>query len=355
MSPLFRLLISITIFVVFTNPIIAHAQEKTQFRIAWSIYVGWMPYGYGAEQEIFKKWAEKYGIDIEVVQINDYIESINQYTAGAFDGCSMTNMDALTIPAAGGVDSSALIIGDSSNGNDAVVLKNRESLADIKGLSVNLVELSVSHYLLARGLDSAGLSERDITVVNTSDADIVAAFAAEDVQAAVFWNPQLSEALAMPGSVKVFDSSDIPGEIIDMMVVNSATLAANPAFGKALTGAWYEIMSTMSEDNDAGKAARSAMGQAAGTDLAGYDSQLQTTKMFYTPADAVAFSNSPDLIKTMDHVRNFSFEHGLLGEGAANADIIGMVFPGGETLGDSGNVKLRFIADYMQMAADGAL
>jgi NitT/TauT family transport system substrate-binding protein len=355
MSPLFRLLISITIFVVFTNPIIAHAQEKTQFRIAWSIYVGWMPYGYGAEQEIFKKWAEKYGIDIEVVQINDYIESINRYTAGAFDGCSMTNMDALTIPAAGGVDSSALIIGDFSNGNDAVVLKNRESLADIKGLSVNLVELSVSHYLLARGLDSAGLSERDITVVNTSDADIVAAFAAEDVQAAVFWNPQLSEALAMPGSVKVFDSSDIPGEIIDMMVVNSATLAANPAFGKALTGAWYEIMSTMSEDNDAGKAARSAMGQAAGTDLAGYDSQLQTTKMFYTPADAVAFSNSPDLIKTMDHVRNFSFEHGLLGEGAANADIIGMVFPGGETLGDSGNVKLRFIADYMQMAADGAL
>jgi NitT/TauT family transport system substrate-binding protein len=159
----------------------------------------------------------------------------------------------------------------------------------------------------------------------------------------------------MPGSVKVFDSSDIPGEIIDMMVVNSATLAANPAFGKALTGAWYEIMSTMSEDNDAGKAARSAMGQAAGTDLAGYDSQLQTTKMFYTPADAVSFSNSPDLIKTMDHVRNFSFEHGLLGEGAANADIIGMVFPGGETLGDSGNVKLRFIADYMQMAADGAL
>jgi NitT/TauT family transport system substrate-binding protein len=237
MSPLFRLLISITIFVVFTNPIIAHAQEKTQFRIAWSIYVGWMPYGYGAEQEIFKKWAEKYGIDIEVVQINDYIESINQYTAGAFDGCSMTNMDALTIPAAGGVDSSALIIGDFSNGNDAVVLKNRESLADIKGLSVNLVELSVSHYLLARGLDSAGLSERDITVVNTSDADIVAAFAAEDVQAAVFWNPQLSEALAMPGSVKVFDSSNIPGEIIDMMVVNSATLAANPAFGKALTGA----------------------------------------------------------------------------------------------------------------------
>jgi hypothetical protein len=64
----------------------------------------------------------------------------------------MTNMDALTIPAAGGIDSTALIVGDFSNGNDGVVLKDKSALKDIKGQTVNLVELSVSHYLLARGL-----------------------------------------------------------------------------------------------------------------------------------------------------------------------------------------------------------
>ena len=42
---------------------------------------------------------------------DDDIESINQCTVGAFGGCTMTNMDVLTIPAAGGVDSAALIIG----------------------------------------------------------------------------------------------------------------------------------------------------------------------------------------------------------------------------------------------------
>jgi hypothetical protein len=47
---------------------------------------------------------------IELTQINDYVESINQYTAGKFDACVMTNMDMLTIPAAGGVDSTALIV-----------------------------------------------------------------------------------------------------------------------------------------------------------------------------------------------------------------------------------------------------
>ena len=105
--------------LLFSTPV--YAKEK--FRIAWSIYVGWMPWEFGHQQGIVKKWADKYDIEIEVVQINDYIESINQYTTGAFDACTMTNMDALTIPAAGGVDSTAMIIGDFSNGNDAIVLK----------------------------------------------------------------------------------------------------------------------------------------------------------------------------------------------------------------------------------------
>ena len=61
------------------------------FKVCWSIYVGWMPWAYGAEQGIVKKWGEKYDIDIEVVQINDYIESINQYSAGEFYMASLQN------------------------------------------------------------------------------------------------------------------------------------------------------------------------------------------------------------------------------------------------------------------------
>lgn len=115
-----KTLLTVTLLL---NAALTSAAEP--FKVCWSIYVGWMSWGYGAEQKIVDKWAAKYGIEIDVVQINDYIESINQYTAGQFDGCVMTNMDALTIPAAGGVDSTALIVGDFSNGNDGVVLKAR--------------------------------------------------------------------------------------------------------------------------------------------------------------------------------------------------------------------------------------
>src|SRR5437016_1355129 len=92
------------------NTSATQAAPKTDFKVAWSIYVGWMPWGYAADNGIVKKWADKYGIKIEVTQFNDYVESMNQYTAGAFDAVTITNMDTLSIPAPGGVDSTAVIV-----------------------------------------------------------------------------------------------------------------------------------------------------------------------------------------------------------------------------------------------------
>jgi NitT/TauT family transport system substrate-binding protein len=109
---------------------------KTEFSIGWSIYAGWMPWPYAQQAGIVKRWADKYGIKINVVQVNDYVESVNQYTAGKFDGVTVTNMDALTIPAAGGKDTSAIIVGDYSNGNDGILLKGANALSAIKGPQV---------------------------------------------------------------------------------------------------------------------------------------------------------------------------------------------------------------------------
>jgi NitT/TauT family transport system substrate-binding protein len=334
----------------------ANAAAKKDFNVCWTIYAGWMPWEYAGSQGIVDKWAKKYDITIKVTQLNDYVESINQYTAGQFDGCTMTNMDALTIPAAGGVDSTALVVSDFSNGNDGIVIKGSgKKVADLKGMNVNLVELSVSHYLLARALDSVDLTEKDLKVVNTSDADISAAFNTDDVKAVTTWNPMLADIKAKPGVTEVFDSSKIPGEIMDMMVVNSETLKDNPALGKALTGAWFEVVALMNAKSAESKLALEHMAKASGTDLAGFQSQLDTTKLFATPKEALEFANSAQLPKTMRKVADFSFEHGLLGQGAKDSSAIGMSFAKGVIEGDKANVKLHFDPGYVQMAADGKL
>jgi NitT/TauT family transport system substrate-binding protein len=333
----------------------AEAAPKKDFKVAWSIYVGWMPWGYAADAGIVKKWASKYGITIDVTQFNDYAESFNQYTAGAFDAVTITNMDALSGPAAGGVDTTALIIGDFSNGNDAVILKNKDKLLDIKGQNINLVEFSVSHYLLARALESVKLAEKDVKVVNTSDADLAAAFKTDDVTAVVTWNPIVSEIAASPDAKKVFDSSQIPGEILDLMVVNTDVLKDNPDFGKALVGIWYDTVTLMLKEDADGKAAREAMAKASGTDLAGFDAQLAATRFFSAPKEAAAFAKSKDISATMDRVRTFLFDKSLLGTSAKSADAVGIELADKAVLGDGKNVKLRFDASYMQLAADGKL
>lgn len=338
-----------TAFFCAAAPVSAQAKD---FKVAWSHYTGWEPWAYADHKGILKKWGDKHGITIKLDLINDYIESINLYTAGTYDACVMTNMDALTIPAVGGIDSTALIVGDFSNGNDGIVVKQGSSVKDLKGQTVKLVELSVSHYLLSRALDLHGLSERDLTLVNTGDADIGSAFVADPKGAAVTWNPILLQVRNAKDAKLIFDSSKTPGEIIDLMVVKTA---APDSLKKALTGAWYETMAIMSGSGPEASEAIEFMAKNSGSTPAEFRAQLKTTRMFYTSKEAAEFTDSKDPEKTMEYVRSFSFDHGLFGEGAKSKDAVGIEFSDKSVLGDKNNVKLRFSVDYMRMHADGKL
>jgi len=325
------------------------ASAGPTFKIAWSHYTGWEPWQLAEHKKILKKWADKHGIGIDLVLVNDYVESINLYTAGGFHGCAMTNMDALTIPACGGVDSTALIVGDFSNGNDGIVLKKGSQVKDLKGREVKLVQLSVSHYLLARALELNGMTERDVRLINTSDADIAALFAEDSGGAVVTWNPPLMQCRNVKGAQMVFDSSKIPGEIIDLMVVRTDT---PESLKKALVGAWYETMRLMNAKSREGDDAIRYMGKFAGGTEAEFRAQLITTRMFFDAAEAAAFARSDQLKKTMEYVRGFCFGRGLYPKGADSKDYVGIQFPDGSVMGDAKNVKLRFDAKFMQEAAD---
>ena len=340
------------LLILLTVLMTGSAFAAPKFRVAWSHYTGWEPWAYAQNAGILRKWAQKYGIEIELTLVNDYVESINLYTGGKFDACVVTNMDALTIPAVGGIDSTAIVIGDFSNGNDGIVMKNGSSVKELKGRSVKLVELSVSHYLLARALEMNGMKEKDVKVVNTSDADIAAVFKTDANAAVVTWNPPLQQVRNDKGATMVFDSSKIPGEIIDMMVVKTK---APDTLKKALAGAWYEVMGVMSGQGKATTDAIDYMAKNSGATSAEFKAQLATTAMFYKASDATTFATGADLKKTMDHVRTFSFDKGLFGKGAKNKDFVGISFPDGSVLGNAKNVKLRFDATFMKMAADGKL
>lgn len=326
---------------------------KDAFTHCWSHYTGWEPWAYAESSGIVKKWADKYGISIKVQLINDYIESINLFTTtDSCDSVTATNMDALTIPAVGGIDTTAIIVGDYSNGNDGIVAKNANSLKDLKGRTVRLAEFSVSHYMLSRALDMVGMKERDLAVQNQSDADIAAVFLSDNNGAVVTWNPPLQVVLNAPGAKKLFDSSQVPGEIID---ITFAKTNGDERFKKALTGAWFETLAIINSRGKQSKEAIEFMANYSGATVPEFKAQLKTTAMFYTPEEAVDFTASEKLIDTMNYVRQFSFDNGLYGNGAPSADLVGIEFPSGKIIGDKNNVKLRFSTTYMKAAINKSL
>jgi hypothetical protein len=222
--------------------------------------------------------------------------------------------------------------------------EDKKELKDILGQKVNLVEFSVSHYLLARALESIKAQEKDLKVVNTSDADMAAAFKTPEVTAVVTWKPIVSTILESPDAHEVFDSSKIPGEIIDLMVANTEVVKDNPKFAKALAGIWYETLATMKSGNES----KESMAKASGTDLKGFEVQLATTKLFSDPKDAVAFTNGGDLKTTTERVSKFLFEKSLLGKDAKTEGAVGVEFPDKTVFGDKGNVKFRYDATFMR-------
>jgi NitT/TauT family transport system substrate-binding protein len=339
----------------------ATTADKPSFVVGWSVYVGWTPWSYLSRSGILKKWADKYNVNIRVQRF-DYAPSLDAFVAKNIDACAMTNMEALDMPAAAGIDTTAIITGDYSNGNDALLTRRGLTLQQLPGKKILLVEKTVSEYLYERAMTLNGLESqiKKVRLVNTSDSDIATAFIADTAQdAVVTWKPMVSQIAKTKGVASIFDSSRIPGEILDLMVVRTDILnrpdGSGARFAKALAGAWYELTRMMSAHGpETDKILRDI---AAGSEdsLDSYKEQLSTTNLFYTPQSAAAFTAAPDFKQKMNLVRQFCFAHGLLGANTKSPDEVAIKYPDGAVQGNKDRVRLRFDVNYMQLAEQGKL
>src|SRR5580658_4323958 len=245
------------VFFLFLFASTVFAQKPT-FTVGWSIYAGWTPYYYMNKMGILRKWADTYGITIKLQRF-DYAPSLDAFVARNIEACAMTNMEALDMPAASGVPTTVVLIGDYSNGNDALLVRNGVQMKDLAGKKMLLVQKTVSEYLFDRAMTIGGLRDqiKRVRMVNTSDSDIATAFIGDaEASAVVTWKPMVSLLAKMKGVTSLFNSSQIPGEILDLMVVRTDVInrpdGSGQKFAKALAGAWYEMLAEMSVKGPAG-------------------------------------------------------------------------------------------------------
>ena len=334
--------------------------EPPSFTVAWSVYAGFDPYPYMGSSGILRKWASKYGVDIKLRRF-DYASSVDAFVSKNVEACAMTNMEALDMPAAAGVDTTVTILGDFSNGNDIVMTRRGLRLRDLAGKKVLLVEKTVSQYLLERALVLNGLESviPHLKLVNTTDVDIAGAFLGEDsVDAVATWKPMALQIAAVKGVKAVFNSSQIPGEIIDLLAIRTEVLrrpdGSGVKFAKALSGAWYEAMRLMSGPDPQAEKIRRAVAAAAEDSQTTFNDQIKTTNLFYTPQAALDFASASSFQQKMNLVRQFCFSHGLLGENTKSVDDVAIEYPDGAVQGKRDRVKLRFDTTYTRSTLAGS-
>lgn len=215
------------------------AQVSAQpLQIGYSDWPGWVAW----EVAIEKDWFAEAGVEVEF-QWFDYVASMDAFAAGQLDAVPMTNGDTLVTGASGGMGV-MIILNDFSDGNDMVVARpGITGVADLAGKTVGVEIGFVGHLLLLNALESVGLSEDDVTLVNVPTNETPQVLASGDVDAIVAWQPNSGNALKqVPGATAIYTSANQPGLIYDVLAVNPVSLAQRRDDWSKVVDVWYRVV-----------------------------------------------------------------------------------------------------------------
>jgi len=212
--------------------------SQAQVKVGVSDWTGWVAWYVAQDQGYFKK----YGADVKLVWFANYSDSIAALSTLQLDANSQTWSDTLG-PLAKGLPLKVVLVNDNSAGNDAVMVGEKiKSFADLRGHTVALEQYSISHFVLYTALARNGLTPKDVTVVNLSAGDAAAAFMSGRVDAAVVWNPWISQIEKSGKGRALFTSGEMPGLIPDLLVAQTQSIQSHGKDFVAMIRAWFETV-----------------------------------------------------------------------------------------------------------------
>ena len=206
--------------------------------VGYSDWPGWVAW----QVAIDKGWIKDAGLDV-TFQWFDYSASMDAFTAGKIDADLMTNGDTL-VTGAGGGRGVMIMLTDYSSGNDMIVGEpGIKGLKDLKGKKVGIEVGLVEHLLLLHALQTAGMTEKDVSLVNAKTNETPQVLASKQVAAIGAWQPISGQAMkAVPGSHPLYTSAKAPGLIYDVLAVSPASLNAHRADWMKLIGVWDKVV-----------------------------------------------------------------------------------------------------------------
>jgi NitT/TauT family transport system substrate-binding protein len=291
--------------------------QAEKLKVATSIYPGWMD-NWLMEMKLVKdsptfleKRCKDTGGKVEIVKFKEYLPSVEALVAGKVDACTMTLGEALALPEDSGVEVACLFVHDYSNGNDALLTPNGWELEKMAGKTVVGEEFSVSQYLVYRFFQKNNKPLNYMVFKNTPGDDVSKTFLASvgtaNELAGATWNPHVLRVLDTGKGKAMFTSRDIPGEIVDMLVIRKDRIAGREKSIEAYVNAHYDVMKYFVDPATRDRAikAMAISAEFSDQDVPLYSKMLDSTRFYTTAKETRELMASEPLQETQKKVRGF--------------------------------------------------
>ena len=198
-------------------------------RVGANIWPGYEPLYLARDLGYFR------GAPIHAVEFTSATQVIRAYQNETIDAVCLTLDEALLL-ASEGADLRIVLVADFSNGADVIIgTPGTRAMKDLQGRRVGVEDTALGAFFLTRALQESGVQIGDVRVVPMQVQDHEQAFLKGDVDAVVTFEPVRGKLLAR-GAHILFDSSRLPGEIVDVVLVQGG-LSAAPSTGGGRSGA----------------------------------------------------------------------------------------------------------------------
>ena len=205
------------------------------------------------------------GVEINPRLYPDPQGIVHAYLRGELSLAQLTTVEAVDICARAPrrCPTIVLILNESRGGDRIAVVKGIDSIAGLKGKRVAVTYSTLGPYVLSRALELNGLALADVQLADLPLAQMPDALKKGMVEAAVFFPPFSDYAARDGASEVVFDSSAIPEEVFDVLVVDPNYLRSHGDEIRALVKAWDEAHQEAVRDPEKTRAVMAAREQVS--------------------------------------------------------------------------------------------
>lgn len=294
------------------------AAEK--LKVGYNVWVGSSGVFVAQEKGFFKQA----GLDVEFVPFKAPGDTIPALVGQHIDIALTTADNVVLINSKSDAGLKIVFVTDTSSGADAVVSKKTmSSFADLKGKTVAVTQGEVNELLLLKGLESAHMKMSDIKSVNMDPDSAGAAFIAGKVDAAVTWEPWISQAVASGGKV-AFSSAQAPNLILDVVTVKSSAskTKAKAIAIAAFLGAVEKGTTFLKSNPDEAIPLAAKWLEVGAADVKG----MLTGVKLYGAADNAKLFHNAVAAQTLDSISAFYSAHGAIKTVVKGADMIDQSF-----------------------------